>query len=116
VTIHAGRSPAELGLDFPMSVPGPWGLAAMGLLSAETYAEFTAKTGDDDCMPRAGSDVFAFVGMAVVLGADWEVLYRGFPMLVLTPLTGAPGVRPAAGSGPLAAKKGQGTRLAGALP
>lgn len=106
VTTLAGRRPAQLGLDFPVSVAGQWGLAAMGsliiagviymfiverTLNEKTFAEFTARTGDDDFMPRAGSDVFAFVVMVVVLGAGWELLYRGFLMLVLAPLMGTPG-------------------------
>lgn len=106
VTAYAGRSLADLGLDFPVSAAGQWGLAAMGVLilaggvvvfmvektlNAETFAEFTAKTGDNDLMPRAGTDVLPFVVMMVALGAAWELLYRGFLMLVLAPLTGTAG-------------------------
>ena len=42
-------------------------------------------------MPRTGTELWQFMLMTFVLGAGWELLYRGFLLLVLAPMAGIAG-------------------------
>lgn len=101
------RRAADIGLDVPVSLYGQWGfvfvvaLVLIGLIwdaivkrTAKAKAhqdEFRALIKEDDFIPRTRSDLALFVVLSLLLGIGWELLYRGFLMLVLTPVTGTAG-------------------------
>ena len=104
---QAGRSLGELGLDIPLSMPGFWGLcAAAGLLAVIHAAglviehRMTPEARTAQARKMAGNDSFpwpatrgemvAFVASMSMICIAWELLYRGFLLLVLTPHLGLP--------------------------
>lgn len=101
-----GRGPGTIGLDIPVSVPGMWGLAAAGglLLAAwlgtliwerslndEKTAKYHADLRALEHVPQSSNEMWAVVVQTFCMGVGWELLYRGFLMLVLVPLTGTAG-------------------------
>jgi membrane protease YdiL (CAAX protease family) len=101
-----GRGPGVLGLDVPVSALGLWCLLAVVLLLLAmvvgTYvwergldAAKTAKYHADlralDNVPTSRTDMCSTVLLVFCMGIGWELLYRGFLMLVLPPLTGVAG-------------------------
>jgi membrane protease YdiL (CAAX protease family) len=101
-----GRPPAALGFDVPLTPAGQWGLgvailvlASLGIgsrlwekkLSQAKRDEYDRLVQDNDTLPRTLPELRAFLVLGVVLGAGWEILYRGFLLLVLTPFTGTTG-------------------------
>lgn len=102
----SGHSPQELGLDFPLSEPGAWGLlAACCLLTAlHLFGKRAERTTSDEdrskhqavlrelpiAMPGTGTETAAYLVTMVGMTTCWELLYRGYLLLVLVPLTGMP--------------------------
>ncbi len=102
----SARPLASLGLDFPVSPRGKLGLVVavvliaglsltawlqMRRLAGATLAAYRAKLADNDMFPHSTKELVVFVILALVVGIAWEVLYRGFLLLVLTPLVGLTG-------------------------
>lgn len=105
VTFITGRSAQSLGLDWPLTRAGFWGLVAgAGLLAAlwiagamssramtiDKRAELEAKIVDNDVIPQTSAELKVFLISALFVGVGWELLYRGFLLAVLTPTIGAP--------------------------
>lgn len=108
VLVMSDRSAADIGLDMPVSVAGRWGLAFCAVLAclpfvwtwvSERRAERRGadKTRDDAALrtieedrlvPTTPAELRAFILMSLLIGFGWELLYRGFLMLVLPPFTG----------------------------
>lgn len=101
---QAGRGPAALGLDIPVSMAGMWGLGIAGILLVALYVSANVSTSrfdgaqrqemlerikSNDHMPRTGRELAGFVPMIALVSTGWELLYRGFLLLLLTPLVGA---------------------------
>jgi membrane protease YdiL (CAAX protease family) len=97
-----GHSPSELGLGMP-STAGLWALAAAtGILLALHYygsmrmhkmdpakrAEAIEKIRHEEGMPRTRQELRLFILLALCIGAGWELLYRGFLLMALTPWIG----------------------------
>ena len=103
---QAGYTVREIGLDIPLSNAGAWGLGFAVLLfgglfvvssiiehryTAETLAENQRKLLDSPFpWPRTGVETAAFVVSMTLMTAGWEILYRGFILLFLTPSVGLP--------------------------
>lgn len=102
----SGHSPQDLGLDTPLSERGAWGLlAACSLLAVLHFVEKRAErnTSDEDRskhqamlrdlpmdMPSTRTETAAYLATMVGMTTCWELLYRGYLLLVLAPLTGVP--------------------------
>lgn len=106
VMFLTGRTPATLGLDIPVSTYGQWGLLFVGILMTvpfvwsaiadrkkdqqkkdEEFAQLEALGG----VPKSGAELRGYVLLIFCLGTGWELLYRGYLMLVLPPVTGVAG-------------------------
>lgn len=102
----SGRSVASLGLDIPVSGYGQWGLASVVLLfvvltiwtviancrqSAEKVAADLAKYQALASIPQSRGELWQQIFLIACMGIGWELLYRGFLMLVLPPVTGMTG-------------------------
>lgn len=102
---YQGRTPDELGLGWP-GTAGQWGIGLALVLvlllhvgataqerrmDAAARAQLAAALEDGVAPPRTACELAAFLVMCLVLGAGWEILYRGFLLLVLTPHTGMAG-------------------------
>lgn len=99
----SGRPWAGLGFDLPLSARGEAGLIIAVLLivvllavaqvserrlSAEKRAAQRAKLAGNELLPRSAGELRGFLLLALLVGAGWEVLYRGFLLWVLSPLVG----------------------------
>lgn len=103
---QAGYSARELGFDKPLSDAGLWGLCFAALLftglniaSLIMERRFTPEKrlaaeqqllASSSPWPRNRSEAVAFVASTVLVTAGWEILYRGFVLLLLAPHTGLP--------------------------
>jgi len=103
---QAGYTLRDIGFDLPLSRAGLWGLCFAVLLlgglwvaanvierrkTPEARAESERKLLDSSFpWPRNGSETLAFVISMSIMTAAWEILYRGFVLLLLTPSTGMP--------------------------
>lgn len=103
---QAGYTARDIGFDIPLSNAGAWGLGFSVLLfgglfvaasiiehryTAETLAKNERKLLDSPFpWPRTGVETVAFVLSMTIMTAGWEVLYRGFILLFLTPSVGLP--------------------------
>jgi membrane protease YdiL (CAAX protease family) len=103
---QAGYTPRQIGFDLPLSGAGAWGLGfavlLLGGLSVAGSVIERRKTPqarfDDDRKlldssfpwPRTGVQALAFAASMSLVTAAWEILYRGFVLLLLTPGTGLP--------------------------
>lgn len=102
----SGRGPGAIGLDIPVSAIGLWGLLIIALLfvigcagtliwertlSEEKTAKYHADLRALEHVPRSRNELGAFLLLTVCMGVGWELLYRGYLMLVLIPLTGTVG-------------------------
>lgn len=103
---QAGYSAREVGFDIPLSNAGAWGLGIAVLLLGgltvagsvierrympERRAENERKLLDADFpWPRTGGEALVFALSMSLMTAGWEILYRGFILLLLTPSTGLP--------------------------
>lgn len=98
-----GRDAQALGLAFPLSTHETWGLVittvlltAMALassmaskkLDAKGRADYAVALKTQRSLPQNPKEFRWFVLSALFIGAGWEILYRGFLLLILTPLTG----------------------------
>ena len=104
--VDVGYTARQIGFDFPLSSAGAWGLGFAvllvgGLLAADKLlvrhqtplerAHSQRELLDSPIpWPHAGREVLAFVLSAALITAAWEILYRGFLLLLLTPATGLP--------------------------
>jgi membrane protease YdiL (CAAX protease family) len=101
--LHGDWSAADLGLEFPLSAAGKWGLLfALMLLpglqlaavlterrqSEAQRAALALKLEEHKFLPRTGKEFWIFTLLALCMGAGWELLYRGFLLHVLVPETG----------------------------
>ena len=93
-----GRKLADLGLDFPPSLPGLGGLVvSIGLIAAMilvTRSWSRHGSGADEAaklMPQTPSEHRIFVLFSLAVGCGWELLYRGFLLWALPPLITLPG-------------------------
>ncbi len=99
----SGRSAGALGLDMPVSIYGQWGLLFVVALMTvpfiwtaiadrkkdqkkkdEEFAQLEALGG----VPKTGAELAGTVLVVACMGIGWELLYRGYLMLVLPPVTG----------------------------
>lgn len=101
-----GRSPRLLGLDIPPPAFGTWALLVAIVLLAWFYADhyrserrmteqeredYLGKLAGVESTPRTRSEFWQFALLALCVGAGWELLFRGYLMLVLPPLVGTAG-------------------------
>jgi membrane protease YdiL (CAAX protease family) len=100
------HSMSELGLGLPPSPAGMWGLVLVAILLAVLH--FFGKRADAKMtledrlkqeekmralpfpMPRTRTEIAVYFITMIGMTAVWEVLFRGYLLLVLTPLTGMP--------------------------
>lgn len=77
-----GRIPADLGLDLPSSGSGLWCLvvSALALLAMHFGGVLWERS-----LPRTAEELRAFLLLSLFVGCGWELLYRGFLLLVLPP-------------------------------
>jgi membrane protease YdiL (CAAX protease family) len=103
---QAGYSLRDIGFDIPLSRAGAWGLCFAVLIlgglwlvanvterrkTPEARAESERKVLDSSFpWPRSGREIVAFIVSISIMTAAWEILYRGFVLLLLTPYTGLP--------------------------
>ena len=101
-----GYSFAQLGMGMPRSPGALWGLATVAFLLAlmhllgnrmdrkrtpEERARQEDKLRDLPVpIPRTSTETLAYLVTMVGMTATWELLYRGYLLLVLTPVTGLP--------------------------
>nr|WP_315402028.1 type II CAAX endopeptidase family protein [uncultured Duganella sp.] len=101
-----GHGAAELGLGFPRSAGALWGLALAGFLlvllhvlgtrqelkmSPQQRAGQEAKLRDlPFAMPRTRTETLAYLLTMIAMTTTWELLFRGYLLLVLAPVTGLP--------------------------
>lgn len=101
---QAGYTPRELGFEMPLSTAGTWGLAFAALLLAGLWVAGSvierrktpqARAEDERKLlesslpwPRNSTEALAFSACMFIMTAGWEVLYRGFLLLFLTPVVG----------------------------
>ncbi len=98
-----GHTPAELGIGAPTSGAGFWSLAiAVAALPVLHFASKIYERRMDpakraateqqlfasDLFPRTPVELRLFIVVSLFIGFGWEVLYRGFLMLVLAPWLG----------------------------
>jgi membrane protease YdiL (CAAX protease family) len=100
------HSANELGLGLPLSPGGIWGLALAGGLLVALHIigkrlEFKMTPEErikqenklrelPFVMPRTHIETVAYFATMVGMTATWELLFRGYLLLVLTPFTGMP--------------------------
>lgn len=104
--IWSGYTARQMGVAWPPGTAGQWGLVAAVValaalhiggtlyerrMPAEKRAAGEAKMREQQTLPRTRREMALFAVLSVLLGAGWELLYRGFLLLVLTPLTGVAG-------------------------
>lgn len=103
--IYAQRPPASLGLDIPLSSGGEIGLLIAGALflvaavaggikslKGKTAADRKQQRNDgNDILQRDRRELTSFLCLSLLLGGGWELLYRGFLVWFLVPLTGTVG-------------------------
>jgi len=105
-----GRSTADIGLDLPRSGSGLWCLVVSALVllamhvggelwersltpdkRAAQQAKIREQLKSNDSSPRSAEELRAFMLLSLFVGCGWELLYRGFLLLVLPPVTGVAG-------------------------
>lgn len=102
----SARPLSLLGFDMPLSARGQLGLGIaavliIGLLVGdlissrrqkdEKRAAHRARFESSDFLPRNSAEFRGFSVLAIMIGAGWEILYRGFLLFSLTPLVGTIG-------------------------
>ncbi|GAB2874525.1 hypothetical protein GCM10027277_49700 [Pseudoduganella ginsengisoli] len=102
----SGYTARQMGVAWPPGTAGLWGLAAaLGGLAAMMLgsgmyerrmragkrAAIEAQMREDKAMPSTPREMAVFAVLSVLLGAGWELLYRGFLLLVLAPVVGLAG-------------------------
>lgn len=102
----AGYTAAQLGFDIPVSRAGTWGLVFVPvLLAGIALAGILSERGNTPesrvdlerralaspfPWPRTRMEVLGFALSITLMCAAWEILYRGFLLLLLTPHIGLP--------------------------
>lgn len=97
---------AELGLGLPVSQRGAWGLAIAVCLLVATHLigkRIELKMSQEErirqeaklaelpfLMPRTRIETVAYLATMLGMTATWEILFRGYLLLILTPVTGLP--------------------------
>lgn len=104
--LWSGYTARQMGLEWPPGVAGQWGLAAaVAALAAlhiggtlyerrmppEKRKKSDAMLREQKAMPTTPRELAVFAVLSVLLGVGWELLYRGFLLLVLAPVTGMAG-------------------------
>lgn len=104
-SLQAGYTPGALGLDFPVSSGGLWGLgiaallfAVLGVLSLKDRTMTEAEKARHEVQlleseipwPRTSGEAIGFAVSMSLMTAAWELLYRGFLLLFLAPVIGMP--------------------------
>lgn len=100
------HSASQLGLDIPLSPGGVWGLVTAGVLMVTTHIlgkRAESKMSPEDrlkqegklrelplSIPKTRIEIAAYIVTTVGMTATWELLFRGYLLLVLTPFTGLP--------------------------
>lgn len=100
------HSANQLGLGLPPSTAGIWGLAIVVCLLMVLYIfgkRSASKMTSEELvkqenklrelpftMPRTRVEIVAYFITMVGMTATWEILFRGYLLLVLTPFTGLP--------------------------
>jgi len=103
---RAGWSAQDIGFDIPLSTAGTWGLGFAVLLlgglavgdvvmarraTPARRAATERKLLDTDFpWPRSAGEAVLFALATALMTAGWEILYRGFVLLLLAPATGLP--------------------------
>jgi len=102
-SVVEGRTAAALGIGWPPAAWEWWAIAGAAVLlgalhlignrmegnmNPEKRAAEEAKLLANETLPRSTEELIAFVIMSVFIGFGWEVLYRGFLLLILTPYVG----------------------------
>ncbi|GLR46479.1 CPBP family intramembrane glutamic endopeptidase [Sphingomonas astaxanthinifaciens] len=94
VAWREGLGLADLGLD-PLDRTGAWALAAaaalLGLLALGLRSSKARERPDERAtamFPQSADEVPLFAATILVAGIGWELLYRGFLLWFLPPLTG----------------------------
>jgi membrane protease YdiL (CAAX protease family) len=101
---QAGYTARDIGFDIPVSAAGAYGLGFAvlllgGLTAVGSIMERRSsldRLAENDCkllatdfpFPRTGVETLAFTLSITVMTAGWETLYRGFILLLLTPVLG----------------------------
>jgi len=98
-----GRTASDLGVAAPASGAAFWALLiAVAALPAAHFigkiferrmdparhAASQRQLLDNDMLPRTPAELRLFVAVSLFIGIGWELLYRGFLMLALTPWLG----------------------------
>jgi len=104
--LWSGYTAQQMGVAWPPGTAGQWGLAAAvaGVaalvvagelyerrMSPEKRAKSDAEMLERKEMPTTLRELAVFAVLAVLIGVGWELLYRGFLLLVLAPVTGTAG-------------------------
>lgn len=98
-----GYGAADMGLAAPTAGAPLWCLIAAAVAMtallaggaihsarmAPAKAAEALDKGRDTGMPASAAELRLFIPLAVMIGCGWELLYRGFLLLVLTPCIGA---------------------------
>lgn len=103
---QAGYTLREIGFDLPLSGTGAWSLCFAVLLlgvlgvagsvierrkTPQARAEDERKLLDSSFpWPGTAGEALVFVASMSLMTAAWEILYRGFILLLLAPVTGMP--------------------------
>ena len=102
----SARPMSLLGFDMPLSTRGQIGLGIAAVLiigvlvgdlissrrqNNDKRAAHHARFEKNDFLPRTSAEFRGFSVLAIMLGAGWEILYRGFLLVSLTPLIGTVG-------------------------
>ncbi|HEX7340119.1 MAG TPA: CPBP family intramembrane glutamic endopeptidase [Rhodanobacteraceae bacterium] len=100
---RAGRTPALLGLDVPVSTRGliGFGVAGAAVLALATFVllerrkrstasleQARQRVCESDLLPRTRRELGSFLVFGLFAGCGWELLYRGFLLWWLTPRVG----------------------------
>ncbi|HEX7324093.1 MAG TPA: CPBP family intramembrane glutamic endopeptidase [Rhodanobacteraceae bacterium] len=101
---RAGQPWRALGFDVPLSLRGEIGLALAVLLlviaaiasriasrkaSYDSNAAPKPASDEDPLAPRTRQELWLLIIVVVLLGAGWEILYRGFLLWLLVPRVGS---------------------------
>lgn len=107
IAAQSGYTLRELGLDWPLSTSGAWGLgfAVVLMIGLNVASKIMERRQDAAALakqdseviastfpwPRTTSEAFAFAASMFLMTAAWEILYRGYLLLVLAPYISLPG-------------------------
>jgi membrane protease YdiL (CAAX protease family) len=98
----SGHPPSALGLGAPAGIAQLmlaaaavtllmlyyFGVTRMHKMKPAKRAEAVEKVRHEEGMPRTPQEMRLFILLVLCIGGGWEVLYRGFLLLALTPLIG----------------------------